>query len=152
MLVSPANQASGIAFRPRLDLQPCSTEIVRIRGYEVHHAFLTERYGPHEAVWQANGHTFMLLTKPSTDTDSKVERIAQPIVARRMTARQPSLWSPRSGLAGQLFIPTSTSGASGYEIPIDPPVVGDRVRIELVGDLRGDSFLHIAELEAYAPP
>jgi hypothetical protein len=71
LLVSRANQAGSIAYPPRLDLQPCSTEVVRIRGHEVHHAFLTERYGPHEAVWQANGHTFMLLTKPSTGTDSK---------------------------------------------------------------------------------
>jgi hypothetical protein len=71
LLVSPPNLAGGIAFPPRLDLQPCSSEIVRIRGHEVHHAFLTERYGPHEAVWRANGHNFMLLTKPTTDTDSK---------------------------------------------------------------------------------
>src|SRR5262249_33171631 len=71
LLVSPATQTGSITYPPRVDLQPCSTEVVRIRGHEVHHAFLTERYGPHEAVWQAKGHAFMLLTKPSTDTDSK---------------------------------------------------------------------------------
>ena len=48
LLVSPSNQAGGIAFPPRLDLQPCSTEVLSIHGQEVHHAFLTERYGPHE--------------------------------------------------------------------------------------------------------
>ncbi len=69
MLVSPSNQTHGVPYPPRLDLQPCSTEILSIRGQEVHHAFLTERYGPHEAVWQANGHNFMLLTKPSMETD-----------------------------------------------------------------------------------
>lgn len=69
LLVSPSNQAGGVAYPPRLDLQPCSTGVLSIHGQDVHHAFLTERYGPHEAVWQANGHNFMLLTKPSTDTD-----------------------------------------------------------------------------------
>ena len=71
LLVSPSNQAGGIVYPPRLDLQPCSTEALRVRGHEVHHAFLTERFGPHEAVWQSNGCNFMLLTKPSQDTDAK---------------------------------------------------------------------------------
>jgi hypothetical protein len=69
LLVSPSHQAGGVAYPPRLDLQPCATGVLSIRGLDVHHAFLTERYGPHEAVWQANGLNFMLLTKPSTDTD-----------------------------------------------------------------------------------
>jgi hypothetical protein len=69
LLVSPSNQAGGVAYPPRLDLQPCATGVQCIHGQDVHHAFLTDRYGPHEAVWQANGHNFMLLTKPSTDTD-----------------------------------------------------------------------------------
>jgi hypothetical protein len=42
-----------------------------VRGREVHYAFLTERYGPHEAVWQAGGRTFMLLTKPSLETTAE---------------------------------------------------------------------------------
>ena len=42
---------------------------LNIHGRDIQHAFLTERYGPHEAVWQASGQNFMLLTKPSTDTD-----------------------------------------------------------------------------------
>jgi len=69
LLVSRSNQSGGVAYPPRLDLQPCSTGALSIHGQDVHHAFLTERYGPHEAVWQANGLNFMLLTKPSTDTD-----------------------------------------------------------------------------------
>jgi hypothetical protein len=69
MLVSPSKEVHGVAYPPRLDLQPCSSEVLSIQGHDVHHAFLTERYGPHEAVWQANGHNFMLLTKPSTATD-----------------------------------------------------------------------------------
>jgi hypothetical protein len=68
LLVSPSNQVGGIAYPPRLDLQPCSKEIQYLAGQEVHHAFLTERYGPHEAVWQANGLNYMLLTKPSVAT------------------------------------------------------------------------------------
>ena len=71
LLISPASQPGGIAYPPRLDLQPCSTEVLCVRGNEVHHAFLTERYGPHEAVWRADGYHFMLLTKPSIDTDGK---------------------------------------------------------------------------------
>jgi hypothetical protein len=68
LLVSPADQPGGVRYPPRPDLQPCSTEVRSVRGQEVHHAFLTERYGPHEAVWQAGGRNFMLLTKPSLET------------------------------------------------------------------------------------
>lgn len=68
VLVSPSDHPQGIRYPPKLDLQPCSTEIRQIHGREVYYAFLTTRYGPHEAVWQANGQTFMLLTKPSLET------------------------------------------------------------------------------------
>ena len=60
--------AIGVRYPPKLDFQPCSTEVRNVRGREVHYAFLTERYGPPEAVWQAGGRNFMLLTKPSLET------------------------------------------------------------------------------------
>jgi hypothetical protein len=71
LLVSPSDQPNGVRYPPRLDLQPCSTEVRSIRGREVHCAFLTEQYGPHEAVWRANGRNFMLPTKPSLETNAE---------------------------------------------------------------------------------
>ena len=61
----------GIRYPPRLDKQPCSTEVRRIGSREVQYAYLTERYGPHEAVWQRHGQNFMLLTKPTLESTSK---------------------------------------------------------------------------------
>jgi alpha-L-fucosidase len=46
-----------------------------------------------------------------------------------------------------IFIPTSTTGASGDEINI-PGILGDRVRVQL----DRQDYLHLAELEAYAIP
>jgi hypothetical protein len=71
LLVSPSDQTNGVRYPPRLDLQPCSTEVLSTNGQEVHYSFLSERYGPHEAVWQAGGRNFMLLTKPSLETTAE---------------------------------------------------------------------------------
>lgn len=83
LLVSSSNQPGGVLFPPRVDLQPCTTRLLNVCGREVHHAFLTERYGPHEAVWQANSQNFMLLTKPSPETDSNwFGRLLKQMLAR----------------------------------------------------------------------
>jgi hypothetical protein len=70
VLVSPKS-SNAIAFPPRIDEQPCSHHIVEIADQPVHTAFVTEPFGPHEAVWQQDDLTVMLLTKPRADSDIK---------------------------------------------------------------------------------
>lgn len=64
LLVSRAGAESPVRFPPTLEGQPCG-----VRQGDVHHAYGDARYGPHEAVWQADGLNVMLLTKPAPWTD-----------------------------------------------------------------------------------
>lgn len=69
VLASRAGTANGIAFPPKLDEQPCSSETIELGGTTVHHAFLDRSFGPHECVWQSHGDTVMLLVKPVPSMD-----------------------------------------------------------------------------------
>jgi hypothetical protein len=69
LLVSPFDQAEGIRFPPVPDRQPCTTEHFSMDGATIFYAFVDERYGPHEAVWQREGFNWMLLAKPARHTD-----------------------------------------------------------------------------------
>lgn len=70
VLASPSAAAQGIQYPPKLDRQPCSSEVLNIGGQEVHYAFHeSEKFGPHEAVFQKDGLNVMLLVKPSPQTD-----------------------------------------------------------------------------------
>jgi hypothetical protein len=69
LLVSRSDEALGIRFPPVPDRQPCTTEQISVDGVTIFYAFVDERYGPHEAVWQRDGLTWMLLTKPARHTD-----------------------------------------------------------------------------------
>jgi hypothetical protein len=69
VLVSPTDQVEGVRVPPVQDRQLCTTEHFSMDGVTVFHAFIDERYGPHEAVWQREGLNWMLLTKPAHHTD-----------------------------------------------------------------------------------
>jgi hypothetical protein len=69
LLVSPTEHAEGIRVPPVQDRQPCTTEEFSMDAVTIFHAFVDERYGPHEAVWQREGLNWMLLTKPAHHTD-----------------------------------------------------------------------------------
>jgi hypothetical protein len=69
LLVSPCDQAEGIRLPPVQDRQPCTTEHFSMDGVTIFYAFVDERYGPHEAVWQCEGLIWMLLTKPAGHTN-----------------------------------------------------------------------------------
>jgi len=64
IIVSDAAAEGGVRYPPEPEGQPCSVQ----RGL-VHYAFGDARYGPHEAVWQAEGLNIMLLAKPAPWTD-----------------------------------------------------------------------------------
>jgi hypothetical protein len=71
LLVTRSDEAEGIRFPPVQDRQPCATEHFSLDGVTIFHAFVDERLGPHEAVWQREGLNWMLLTKPARHTDRK---------------------------------------------------------------------------------
>jgi hypothetical protein len=64
LLVSHAGSEGGVRFPPTLEGQPC-----RVQPGGIHYAYDDPRYGPHEAVWQADGLNVMLLAKPAPWTD-----------------------------------------------------------------------------------
>jgi hypothetical protein len=65
VIVSAAGAEGGVRFPPKLEGQPCEV----LEGKGVHYAYGDARYGPHEAVWQADGLNVMLLAKPAPWTD-----------------------------------------------------------------------------------
>jgi hypothetical protein len=71
LLRTPSGLSSGIPYPPnRYEQQPCTTRIVSIGGHDVYHAFLTEAFGQHEAVWNLDGMTSLLLAQPARVTSS----------------------------------------------------------------------------------
>ncbi|MCH8269576.1 MAG: hypothetical protein IH846_18920 [Acidobacteria bacterium] len=70
ILVWRTGTAGSLPYPPVLDRQPCSHEVASINGRGIYHAFFDPRYGPHEAVWEKDGLTFMLLAKPAPWTDA----------------------------------------------------------------------------------
>ncbi len=64
LLVSPAGAEGGVRYPPALEGPPCT-----VHQSDVHYAYGNARYGPHEAVWQADGLNVMLLAKPAPWTD-----------------------------------------------------------------------------------
>jgi hypothetical protein len=71
LLVSPSDHPDGIRFPPVKDRQPCTTEEFAADGCTIFYAYSDDRHGPHEAVWQRSGLTWMLLTKPALNTDGQ---------------------------------------------------------------------------------
>jgi hypothetical protein len=70
LLVSPSDTADGLPYPPALEQRhPASSQVLRVNGLDVHHAYHDERYGQHEAVWQKHGHNMMLIVKPAVWTD-----------------------------------------------------------------------------------
>src|SRR5262245_59446653 len=69
-LVTPSTGAGAIRFPPSVDEQPCWSQLRKVRGRDVYHAYLDERYGQHEAVWQRGPLTIMVIVRPAAWTDT----------------------------------------------------------------------------------
>ncbi|MGB7926342.1 MAG: hypothetical protein WCF57_24085 [Pyrinomonadaceae bacterium] len=70
LLVSEQDAANGLPFPPALEKRhPSSSHLLRVNESDVYHAYHDERYGQHEAVWQKQGLTMMLIVKPAVWTD-----------------------------------------------------------------------------------
>jgi hypothetical protein len=70
VLTSPSDAARGLPFPPALEQRhPSSSDVLRVNGLDVYHAYHDERYGQHEAIWQKHGLNIMLIVKPATWTD-----------------------------------------------------------------------------------
>jgi hypothetical protein len=57
-------------FEIKKDSHPCRTEVREIAGTEVHHAWISDLYGPHDAVWQADGQTYIIECNSWGDFDN----------------------------------------------------------------------------------
>lgn len=57
-------------YPPTHEKQVCTFRIESVNGHEVHYAYLDERYGPHEAVFQVDNFVWFLLAKPAPTTDT----------------------------------------------------------------------------------
>src|SRR5262249_33757564 len=60
LLVTASNGAGAIRFPPSVDEQPCWSQLRKVQGRDVYHAYLDDRYGQHEAVWQRGPLTSLL--------------------------------------------------------------------------------------------
>lgn len=70
LLVSPSESPGAIPYPPERELrQPCTSQIIEIGDCRVYHAYYDERYGQHEAVWQKSNHNFMLIIKPTIESN-----------------------------------------------------------------------------------
>lgn len=69
LLTTPHGSQHAMAFPPQLGTQCCRSATLDIEGRSVYHAFLTEQFGPHEAVWQRGEQVVLLLVKPAPWTD-----------------------------------------------------------------------------------
>jgi hypothetical protein len=69
-LVTASAGAGAIRFPPSVDEQPCWSQLRKVRGRDVYHAYLDDRYGQHEAVWQRGPLTIMLIVRPAVWTDT----------------------------------------------------------------------------------
>jgi hypothetical protein len=69
-LVTASNGAGAIRFPPSVDEQPCWSQLRKVQGRDVYHAYLDDRYGQHEAVWQRGPLTILLIVRPAVWTDT----------------------------------------------------------------------------------
>jgi hypothetical protein len=69
-LVTPSTGVGAIHFPPSVDEQPCWSQLRKVRGHDVYHAYLDDRYGQHEAVWQRGALTVLLIVRPAGWTDT----------------------------------------------------------------------------------
>jgi hypothetical protein len=69
-LVTPISGDGAIHFPPSVDEQPCWSQLRKLRGRDVYHAYLDDRYGQHEALWQRGTLTIMLIVRPAVWTDT----------------------------------------------------------------------------------
>ena len=65
ILMSPYGQKQGISYPPQLGDQVCTKRVKQLDNKNVHHAYLTEEVGPHEAVWLDKNFVILLLAKPA---------------------------------------------------------------------------------------
>lgn len=71
LLVWPCGAPGALSWPPSLDRQPCSHRCIEVHGQTVYHGWLDSRYGQHEAVWQIEGVTYMMMASPMLHTDVK---------------------------------------------------------------------------------
>jgi hypothetical protein len=72
LLRTPSQLVTGIPFPPtRYEKQPCTVRVIDVGGHSVHHAFLTETFGQHEAVWSADKVNNLLLVQPTRATTAE---------------------------------------------------------------------------------
>jgi hypothetical protein len=69
-LVTPSTGPGGICYPPSVDEQPCWSQLRKVRDRAVYHAYLDDRYGQHEAVWQRGLLTITLIVRPAAWTDT----------------------------------------------------------------------------------
>jgi hypothetical protein len=50
----------GINIPPQPDVHSCKTEILRVGETNIHHAWIDDHCGPHDAIWQANDRIHMI--------------------------------------------------------------------------------------------
>jgi hypothetical protein len=69
VLTWPVGAPNAPTFPLEVDRQPCSTETASLKGREVHYAFLDQRFGQFEAIWQQDETIVMLMVKPAPWTN-----------------------------------------------------------------------------------
>jgi hypothetical protein len=62
ILIIPHN---GIPYPPILGDQTCTMQSTQIGDREVHHTYLYDAVGPHEAIWKEQNYNVLLLVKPA---------------------------------------------------------------------------------------
>lgn len=65
ILISPDKEKNGIPYPPKLGDQVCTKRIFKKGDHDIHHAYLYEEVGPHEAIWHDHGFVVLLLVKPA---------------------------------------------------------------------------------------
>lgn len=71
LLTTTTKSKYSIPFPPQIGDQSCNSYTVEVKGHTVYYSFLTEQFGPHEAIWQQGENTILLLAKPAPWTNRK---------------------------------------------------------------------------------
>ena len=69
VLTWPRGAPNAPTYPLEVDRQPCSTDVLHVRGREVPHAFLDERFGQHEVIFERDDAVVMLMVKPHPGSD-----------------------------------------------------------------------------------
>ncbi len=65
LLITPYGSDDSIPYPPFLGDQKCTSQTISINGIDIYHAYLSEEFGPHEAIWRHNNNVMLLLVKPA---------------------------------------------------------------------------------------